>query len=269
MIRWYYRVFRRFDSNDLLKVLELLDVRKGDTLLLHSKFSSLKGYAGGPEDLIAALKQAVGPQGTLAMMTIPFNGYAVDYALTDPVFDVLETPSLMGVLTETFRKDREVRRSLHPTHATAAWGKRAEELIADHHLAPTPCGPDTPIGRLVAWNAKVLSLGDTKAMTILHYAEESAKDMYPLPILTDEIFNLRCKDRDGRIVECSTRLYVKTEVTRNRPAVFAFLHREGLARSLMLGQCPLTTARSHDVMKAASHLMEAGNYWIPKPIERT
>jgi aminoglycoside 3-N-acetyltransferase len=266
VFNWYCRTLRSFDSEDLLRALRSMDIERGDTILIHSQFSSFKGYRGTPSDVIGVLKQAVGSEGTIAMMTIPFPTYAVDYAETDPVFDIATTPSRMGVLTETFRKDPEVRRSLHPTHSVAVWGRRQEELIADHHRAPTPCGKDTPIGRLVTSNAKVLSLGDTLAMTILHYAEELSIPTSPIPILTDKVYHLKCKDRDGQLVECATVLYAKTtEVTRNRPGVFEYLQRHGVLRSMMLGHCPLKAGRCADVMDAAAFLMQSRRYWIAKP----
>ena len=263
-LNWYCRALHSFDSNDLLKAFQSLGIDNGDTVLIHSQFGSFKGYSGSPSDVIAVLKQAVGTQGTLAMMTIPFSHAAVDYADTDPVFDVVSTPSKMGVLTETFRKDPEVRRSLHPTHSVAAWGKRREELIANHHLAPTPCGAHTPIGRLVAWNAIVLSLGGTVAMTIHHHAEELSIPTSPIPILTEKTYHLKCKDGDGHIVECATQLYAKTTgFMKNRVGINDYLRRHGALHSMMLGRCPMRAVRCADVMRAVAFLMESRNYWIP------
>ena len=39
-----------------------------------------------------------------------------------PEFDVRETPTGMGKIAETLRRDKRSRRSIHPTHSVVALG---------------------------------------------------------------------------------------------------------------------------------------------------
>ena len=76
--------------------LRSLGVRPGGVLLVHSSLSALGYVAGGPEAVVDALQEAVGPEGTLAQVTEgiqdePWNhllslgcpGRASDYARRD------------------------------------------------------------------------------------------------------------------------------------------------------------------------------------------
>src|SRR5260370_1718685 len=88
--------------------------------------------------------------------TISFTGSAVEHAARDPVFDARDTPSMVGLITEAFRRSAGVVRSLHPTHSVAGWGDRAEAIITGHHLTETPCGPPTPYGKLLEDHRSIL-----------------------------------------------------------------------------------------------------------------
>ncbi len=157
-------------KNDIIHGIRELGVQDGDIIMVHSALSSLGRVEGGANAVIDALIEAVGPTGTIAMPTL-YPPCITD----DAVFDVKDSPSDMGVITEVFRTRPGVVRSLHPTHPTAAYGARAGDLIRDHAKAPTACGADTPFGRLAEWGGKVLLMGvDQDRNTLLHTAEDYA-----------------------------------------------------------------------------------------------
>src|SRR5437764_1155263 len=196
-----------FDRADLLHLFERLGVRSGDALLVHASFDRFEGFLGKPTDVITALEEAVGPGGTILMPTLPFTGTAVDYVAGGKIFDVLRTPSSMGLLSEMFRRSPGVVRSVHPTHSVAAWGTKAEEMVIDHHMARTPCGVGTPFYRLIEQEAKMLFLGiDINAMTLFHTVEELLEPRMPFSPFTKEVFCLKSRDPDGKILVTTTRL---------------------------------------------------------------
>ena len=83
-----------------------LGVRRGGVLLVHSAFSAIRPVEGGPLGLIGALREAVGPGGTVVMPTMT-DGEAV--------FDPKSTPSVgMGITAELFWRQPGVLRSGHP-----------------------------------------------------------------------------------------------------------------------------------------------------------
>ena len=95
--------------------LEALGLRNGDSLLIHSAFSSLHRKIS-PKDFIDGVRDVL-KNGTLLFPTLSWANVTKD----DPVFDVNKTPCCTGFLPEFFRTSYEgAIRSIHPTHSCAA-----------------------------------------------------------------------------------------------------------------------------------------------------
>jgi len=115
---------------------------------------------------VDALLEAVGRTGTVMMPT--FNHGRAE------VFDINETPSTNGLITETLRKRPNAVRSMHPTHPYAAIGRRAADLMRDH-LKVSTFAAECPLGRLARWGGWVLMLGaPLNTNTIAHVGETIA-----------------------------------------------------------------------------------------------
>jgi aminoglycoside 3-N-acetyltransferase len=202
------RSSRGFSYADLLQLLRRVGVMTGDTVLVHSSFDRFAAFLGKPTEIIAVLQEAVGNTGTLLMPTLPFTGTAVEYVKKGLVFDVKKTPSQMGFLTEMFRRSSGVVRSVHPTHAVAAWGRLAVEMVRDHAAAGTPCGRLTPYGRLLEHDGKILFLGtDISVMTFFHAVEEILEPRLPFSPFTREIYSVESRDEYGNLVVSNMRLF--------------------------------------------------------------
>src|SRR5438132_4619052 len=208
LVRAYRRRFYPFTPTDLKRALLQLGVVPGDVLMVHSAFDHFVGFQGGPVDVIRTLQQAVGAGGTLLMPTIPFRGTAVEYALGEPVFDVRQTVSRMGLITEVFRRSPGVVRSIHPTHSVAVWGSRADAIVAAHEQAETPCGRLTPYGRLLEYDGKILLAGvPANTMTFGYFVAEELEPRLAFPVLTRAAYPLRWKDADGTVRVANVRLF--------------------------------------------------------------
>jgi aminoglycoside 3-N-acetyltransferase len=77
------------------------------------------------------------------------------------MFDVRRTRACVGAIPEFVRTRPGVVRSLHPTHSLAAIGPVAPWLTADHESSATPCGPDSPYGKILDQDGQILFLGTT------------------------------------------------------------------------------------------------------------
>jgi aminoglycoside 3-N-acetyltransferase len=176
----------------LRKDLLSLGVRPGGLLLVHSSFRSLQrgGEAGGPEIVIQGLLETLGPDGTLLMPALTFARVTPE----NPVFDIRNTPSCVGIIPEAFRIRPGTLRSLHPTHSVCATGPLAAGLIEAHATDTTPCGPHSPFRANAERGGQILFLGcGLESNTTMHAVEE----MIVPPYLYDTPFEYQLLLADG------------------------------------------------------------------------
>jgi len=254
----YHQRFFAFTPADLQRALLQLGVLPGDVLMVHSAFDRFLGFHGGPVDVIRALQEVVGPGGTLMMPTIPFQGTAVEYARGEPVFDARQTVSRMGLITEVFRRAPGVVRSVHPTHSVAVWGSKADAIIAGHELADTPCGRLTPYAKLLDYDAKILLAGvPASTMTFCYFVAEELESRLPVPVLTQERYPMRWKDRDGTVRGSHLRLF-SPRLDHDLHPLLSELKRRDQWRERALGRMRLMLVRARDVYDAAAALADRG-----------
>lgn len=150
----------------LVTEFQSLGVQPGDTLLVHSSYKALGGVEGGPQTVIDALLAALTPDGTLIMPNFNF-----DFCKGAP-WDVRETPSRMGILTELIRKDPRAKRVFHPIYSFAIIGKHAEYLTAEPYKSSY--GKNSVFGKLRELDGKIMVIGltYTNSMTFFHHVEE-------------------------------------------------------------------------------------------------
>lgn len=166
----YRGVIFLVSKEDILFSLDLMNIQKGDKLLVHSALSSIGHVDGGADTVIDALLESVGEEGTVVMSTL--TGWF------EP-FDADRTPSTVGKISETFRQRENAFRSLHPVHSVAAIGKDAEYITAGHDKCETGCGPGSPYHKLKDLGGKVMLLGvDMDRNTIMHALEEEINAVY-------------------------------------------------------------------------------------------
>ncbi|MEO1192213.1 MAG: aminoglycoside 3-N-acetyltransferase [Pseudomonadota bacterium] len=162
--------------------LHSLGVRQGDIIMLHASYRAVGPVAGGPEALLAALLEAVGPEGGLVMFVSwaasPYEAFArggltdserADWPAYDPQTAAVH-PGYAGALGSTLVKHQGALRSANPDRSLAAVGSAAP-LIAGQAL-DHGFGPGSPLQRLYEKGAKTLLLGaPLYTVTVLHYAE--------------------------------------------------------------------------------------------------
>ncbi|MEU9449680.1 AAC(3) family N-acetyltransferase [Streptomyces sp. NPDC048277] len=174
------------DAGTLAEDLAELGVRPGATLLVHA---SLRHLGAGPETVLAALLEVLGPDGTVVVPTFTAGNsdtspsylsrtrdmterQLASYRSQMPPFERDRTPSEgMGRLAEAVRCAAGAVRSAHPQTSFAALGARARDLTGGHdeecHL-----GERSPLARLERAGAQVLLLGvGYEVCSAFHLAE--------------------------------------------------------------------------------------------------
>ncbi|NIA06309.1 MAG: aminoglycoside N(3)-acetyltransferase [Actinobacteria bacterium] len=168
-----------------------LGINNGDSLFVHSSFSSLGPVAGGPDTVIDALLETVGPKGNLVCPT-----FTNSFPGQNPPYHPLRTRSIVGIVSEFFRLRKGVRRSLHPTHSVAVLGPQAEQIISSHRPTDSPCGITSPFRQLYNLDAKVMFLGcGLGPNTTLHAVEDWAG----LPYMAERTAEALIVDMDNNI----------------------------------------------------------------------
>ncbi|SCF48589.1 aminoglycoside 3-N-acetyltransferase [Micromonospora matsumotoense] len=169
--------------------LRALGLPAGATVLVHCALSRVRPVPGVPATLLAALRDALGDDGTVVVPTqtagnsvtspafraatvglTPARAAAVEAAI-EP-FDPARSPAQgRGAFAEHVRRQADARRSAHPQTSFAALGPTATTLTVRHDL-DCHLGDRSPLGALYAADALVLLLGvDWSVCTAFHLAE--------------------------------------------------------------------------------------------------
>lgn len=199
-----------------------------DILFVHSSLSRLGHFTGGPADILAALQEFS------ACLGLPTHTYTYPEVLGEaaPVFDPASTPSQNGLVTELFRRQPGVVRSIQSTHSLALIGPRAREITSGHYLLDTPCGAGTPYHRMIERKASALMWGVSfHSYTFYHTAEDAAVSAYAYEEHTRD--RLRVVDENGHVRECLSRR--QTRNLRRFAECGDLMERVGLVRRAQLG----------------------------------
>ena len=175
--------------DSLQRDFRALGLRPGTVVLAHSSLSAMGWVCGGAVAVVAALQSALGSSGTLVMPAhspglsepgkwenppVPECWWPV-IRENLPAYDEVLTPtSHMGVISETFRRQKGVLRSSHPQLSFCACGPQASPIVDDHSLA-FGLGEGSPLARIYDLNGSVLLLGASHGSnTSMHLAEYRA-----------------------------------------------------------------------------------------------
>lgn len=115
-------------KEDIANALYEVGVRPSDMVLIHSSLKSFGHVRDGALGVIQAAKEAVTDKGTVVFPTLVQRDFENAYRN----WDIHNTPSDVGLVTETFRLLPDSVRSDQATHSVAAWGKQASDLTGEH-----------------------------------------------------------------------------------------------------------------------------------------
>ena len=177
-------------KESLIVQIKSAGIEQGDTVLVHSSLKQLGWIIGGVQTLAEAIRDLVGPEGTLVVPTqtsgnsdpkhwqappVP-EAWWPRIRETMPAFDPANTPTrIMGAFPEYVRTIAGAVRSNHPQLSFAGIGKNAIDLMAEQPLE-AGFGDQSPLGRLYQAGAKILLLGvGFDQCTAFHLAEHRSE----------------------------------------------------------------------------------------------
>jgi aminoglycoside 3-N-acetyltransferase len=254
------RTLFAYSPPELAAAIRSLGIGTGDSVLVHSGFRQVSGFTATPGDVIETMLNVVGGDGHLLMMSIPYRGSSQRYAESDPLFDVVRTPSAVGLISEIFRRRADTYRSLSPLHPVVAHGPLAAWLVADHDKSAYSCGKGTPFERFLGVGGKFLFFdAPYGSLTFMHYVEHMFRDRLPVDLYDAAAVCIRVRDAAGR--ECSVRQFVFSEAARARrhfTPIEERLRADGLLREVRVGNTRLLSVAASDVVDCAARLIDQG-----------
>ena len=152
--------------NELLTGFQQTNVKKGDTIMVHTSYKSLGGVEGGVDTVINVMHELVGSDGTVLFPNFNFTSWAEQH-----YFDILETPSKMGAITENARMRPDTKRTPHPMYSFAVLGHRAEQFAACEDVEAY--GPNSTFALFHKTNGTIISIGldFNSTFSMHHYIE--------------------------------------------------------------------------------------------------
>jgi aminoglycoside 3-N-acetyltransferase len=265
--RLFIERFLSYGSLELESMLRLVGVKSGDTVMLHSAFGGSSGFRGSPKDLTDAFLRAVGPNGNLLMVSLPYSSSTHEYLKKLKTFDVRQTPSHMGIISESFRRRKDVLRSFHPTHPVLAFGPKAGWIVADHDKCLYPCGPGSPFEKFSKLGGKVVFFNVPFAtMTLFHYLEHLVERTLPFPLYLKEDFDVPSIDSSGTRKVIRTRVFSPEAVRLRRPfTLMRELDRRRLIKRKRLGNSRIMCVAAVDAIDCSEHMTRAGKLFYDVP----
>src|ERR1700730_16468283 len=177
-------------SNLLTETLSKLSVPRGRILYIHSSMDWLTRVGIGVGEALNALVDWTEPTGgTLVFPAFPFRGSHEAYLQSKPTFDVRRSPARVGLLNETMRRRKGVKRSPDADLSVIALGPQADAVIGTGLTGKDPTGPDSPFQRVIDLGGALAGLGVSfNYMNMIHVLDSRYRAHYPFEIYSRSMY---------------------------------------------------------------------------------
>lgn len=218
---YYYKKNKKYNkalSEDEFRSLltDRLHICRGDTVAIHSAVDKLN-INFEVYRILEILVETVGEEGTLLFPSYHYVGKTEDYLKSaDALFDVQNSPTLLGLLNEMARRYPTAIRSCHPTASVCAIGKHASTLTATHHLDHYPCGKESPWYKMMKYNGKIIGLGEkVVSLTFIHCIDDTMGPDFPIKCTSEEMIASPVIFADGTRSEIRTHYPLRHVLKKN------------------------------------------------------
>jgi aminoglycoside 3-N-acetyltransferase len=221
----------------LIKQFKKIGIKQGDVLLVHSSLSKIGYVENGPKDVVDALLEVVGSNGNLLMPNSPNASFQLDYIKELDVFDVAESTSKLGLISEYFRKLPDAVRSAHPTEPVSCIGPDAEYFVGHHFGNLTPYNLNSPFYRVAERKGKILYLGVTldNAGTNLHTLEDAVPN-FKFPVYYPEEFEVKMLFENGTVRTMKTLVHNPEQSKKRKcDGLIALFEEKGVLHKVKIG----------------------------------
>ncbi len=221
---------RKTSRQDIVELVTGLGVNPGDRLMVHSFLPSLGIVENGLAGLEDALREVLGPEGTLIVPTFTYS------FRRDEVFDIRTSESTVGAFTEHVRKHLGAVRSACPMFSMSGIGPDADRIL---QRRSTACfGIGSVFETLFENDVKFLGLGVDfdQGYTFFMHLEKLAE----IPLREDQIFYGDSRGLDGKTLSDEATHFVRVSTppwSRNRRRLCEGLAAKGVIHETVMDGC--------------------------------
>ncbi len=236
---------------DLYKTLIKLGLKRTDTVMIHGDAivsTQLNSTKFDKEILNSYLNMLIDffyPHGTLIVPTFTYN------MTSDKPFDKLNTPSEIGMFSETFRKKPNILRSNHPIFSVCGLGKHSKKLT-NYNL--NDCfGSNSFFDLFTKLNGKIVCMGcQLERITYLHYVEQKYKVHYRY------IKNFLCAFKENNKKKKIKVKYYVRDLNKNASLDFKYFSPKikNIMKKSKFGRFEFTSIESKKLLKKTKILIK-------------
>ncbi|MBL0168400.1 MAG: AAC(3) family N-acetyltransferase [Propionivibrio sp.] len=201
----------------------------------------------------------------LVMTSMPYhNMSSAQWLAMGKPMNVRRSPSMMGIVSEAFRRSEGVVRSLSATHPLLAWGSTATDFVAGHQKTDRPFGPDSPFARLIERDAVILGFdAPFSTFTFTHYVEDNLIDTLPVPLYETESVLARVIGYEGNENTQRVRvLSAQANLLRREEQLVTYLKNKGFLYRGRIGNTSLVWIQARALLAGAQQLVQEGNHFF-------
>lgn len=249
--------------SDFVNALKESGIEKGDTIFVHSDISIFGKLSTSDrnfllQNLVNALEESVGEGGTVILPTFTYS------FCNKEMYNVSDTSSTVGILTEFFRRQKNVKRTTHPIFSVAVWGKNKEKLM---ELGKDSFGENSIFGKLHKMKGKLLFLGaDFQSCTFVHHIEK----MHGIPYRFVKKFSGKINDGSKEYndeYEYFVR-YLGKNVINDFSKFEKYLLDNNLMKEVKLGNGKIMVVDSVILMDEGKKLLDKDIYFFLKEVPK-
>jgi len=244
--------------SDFVNALRQAGIKEGDVVFVHSDISAFGKLLLFDRKLLLqtltdSIKEVVGEDGTIIMPTFT---YSFD---KNEAYDTENTKSTVGNLTEFFRKQEGVNRTMHPNHSVAVWGRHKKELM---EISKDTFGQGSVFEKFHKLGGKLVFFGTSfhEACTFIHYIEQ----MYEVPYRYMKSYKGRII-KDGREYEDEFSFYYKYSFFyTDMLSLEKHLKENELLKEVKAGEGSISVIESDSLLKEGLKLLDKDIYFFLK-----
>ncbi len=245
--------------SDFVNALREVNINKKDIVFIHSDISVFGKLATLDRNfllqaLINTIKETIGEDGIIIMPTFSYS------FCNNELYDVTNTKSTVGVLTEYFRKQPDVNRTIHPIFSVAIWGNHKNEFL---NISKDSFDENSIFGKFHQMNGKIVFLGTPfQSCTYIHYIEQ----MHGIPYRYMKTFKGKIRIGDMEYKDEFTYFvrFLDKNVILDTSRLEKHLFGKGLMNEVKLGNGRILTIESDVMFKEGRNLLDQDIYFFLK-----